>query len=221
MRLTITSFGHLIWAASPSAALDRVGGGEPADERELRRSGGPAAGASSDGAEDRRARRGLPARARAGRGPAVCSSQTATAPSGASASSSELRRLARARGRRTAARSVREERSTARRARATLGHVGLRAETRSFSALDADRADLVLRRADQRVADVVREPVHLRLREVERHPDEAGVDAVADRRARLELAAPRDEPHPVALRDPERDRVLRVDLDERLLLLVE
>ena len=60
-------------------------------------------------------------------------------------------------------------------------------------------------RADERVADVVREPVHLRLGEVEGHPDEAGVDAVAELRARLELAAARDEPHPVAVGDAERD----------------
>ena len=52
--------------------------------------------------------------------------------------------------------------------------------------LDADGADLVLGRADQRVADVVREPVHLLLGEVERHPDEPGVDAVGDRAPRLE-----------------------------------
>jgi len=56
---------------------------------------------------------------------------------------------------------------------------------------------------------------------VKSHPDEAGVDALADRRPRLELAAPRDEPHPVAVLDPECDRVVRVHLDERILLLLD
>jgi hypothetical protein len=46
------------------------------------------------------------------------------------------------------------------------------------------------------------------------------MDALADRRPRLELAAAGDEPHPVAVTDPQRPRVLDVDLDERLLLLV-
>ena len=52
--------------------------------------------------------------------------------------------------------------------------------------LHPDGRDLVLGRADQRVADVVEEPVHLRLREVERHPDEPGEHAVGVVRVGLE-----------------------------------
>ena len=52
--------------------------------------------------------------------------------------------------------------------------------------LDPHGADLVLGRADERVADVVRQPVHLRSLEVERHPDEPRVDAVGDGHARFE-----------------------------------
>src|SRR6187431_2753475 len=93
------------------------------------------------------------------------------------------------------------------------GLAGGRLEGRA-DRLDADRGRLVLRRADERVAHVVREPVHLRLREVERHPDEAGVDALADCGPSLELPAARDEPHPVAVLDSERRSVVGMHLDE-------
>src|SRR5262249_46645852 len=64
---------------------------------------------------------------------------------------------------------------------------------RSTERLDPDGLRLVLGRADQRVADVVEQPVHLRLGEVERHPDQARVDARRVVRVGRELAAPRHE----------------------------
>ena len=66
----------------------------------------------------------------------------------------------------------------------------------------AHRRPLVLGRADQRIADIVRQPVHLRLGKVERHPDEPGEDTVPrPARARRQVAAPRQEPH-TSLRRP-------------------
>ena len=62
----------------------------------------------------------------------------------------------------------------------------------------------------------MREPVHPCLGEVERHPDEAGIDAVGELRAGGEIAAPRDEPYPLPLRDAERGRVLGRDLEEQV-----
>src|SRR6266511_5493158 len=56
---------------------------------------------------------------------------------------------------------------------------------------------------------------------MEGHPDEAGVDAFSDCRARLQLATPGDEPHPVPLLDAERLGVFRVYLDEGILLLLD
>ena len=65
------------------------------------------------------------------------------------------------------------------------------------------------------------QPVHLRLREVERHPDEPRVDALGVVGLGLELAAPGDEPRDLAVADAERARVVGVDLEERPLLLLD
>ena len=105
--------------------------------------------------------------------PPICSSVTATAPSGWDEVEHALRRLARDQV------EIRPPEAAAKR------RLEVRGFERSQTPLQPDGGDLVLGRPDQRVADVVREPVHLRFREVERHPDEA-----RDRRGRRTALGP-------------------------------
>src|SRR6266542_809664 len=110
--------------------------------------------------------------------------------------------------------------------RARGGAVSTRIPRRVCAALRsrslyANGGHLVLGRADERIADVVGQPVHLGLGEVKGHPDEAGVDTVGDVRLGLELPAPRHQPRGCAVGEAQVGRVLGRDLEERFLLLLQ
>src|SRR5262249_45388933 len=198
-RLSMTSFGHLIWAesdvaistasavaaaaTSDSSGADRSAGGRTTTDMRTDVPGG------SSQSPPRRPR------------PAVWWSVVAMAPSGTSSMRSKSTCC------------VDSHSGSCSRGSPITGLRG--------NLFHPDGGDLVLGRADQRVADVVREPVHLGLREVERHPEETGIAAVADDGAGLELAAARDEPRPVAVAESEVGRVLGRDLEERIFLLVD
>ena len=81
----MTSFGHLIWAASPVARSTTTATQTPARSvsSEARRSGGGRSSVETSSEEPAGASQRRPIRPR----PAVCSSVTATAPSGWAASS--------------------------------------------------------------------------------------------------------------------------------------
>ena len=192
-RPSMTSFGHLICAERPVARSTVDCRGHAGDERELGRA---ALGRRSQQHRDehRRAGRVLP-----------CPSEPPP-PGGLVV------------GRRHGALRQRPSRA------ATLRRLALRLVQPRLAdhatRLDPHRRHLVLGRADQRVADVVREPVDLRLGEVERHPDEAGIDAVGDLRPRLERAAPRDEPRRRPSAMPSVAASSARDLEEGIDLLV-
>src|SRR6186997_3275475 len=194
LRLSITSFGHLSCTERPSVRSSVSATAMPATRESC------GAGGSGGGFSRTEKRSAVPAGASQLRPsrprPAVWWSATTSAPSGSDVSTSSC---------------VDSQDSTSSRGSPSLG---------TRQRLDPHGADLVFGGPDERVADVVGQPVDLRLGEVQRHPDETGVDALRVVRLRLELASSGDEPRNLAIRYAERSRVLGMDLEERCLLLV-
>src|ERR1043166_8841112 len=77
-------------------------------------------------------------------------------------------------------------------------------------------AELELRDLGGGVEGINREEVSRGLAEVKRHEDVAGIDALRDADRHNHRAAPRLDAHRLAFRDTEGERVVGVDIDERV-----